>query len=59
MRVVNYIDRYHLVIDTVRLLGNTNVELKNYCISKLKEHHDLIRSTGKELDEVENFKWTD
>ena len=57
MRVVNYIDRYHLVIDTVRLLGNTNIELKNYCISKLKEHHDLIRATGKELEEVENFKW--
>ena len=59
MRVVNYIDRYHLVIDTVRLLGNTNIELKNYCISKLKEHHDLIRSTGKEIEEVENFKWND
>ena len=57
MRVINYIDRYHLVIDTVRLLGNENVELKNYCINKLKEHHDLIRTTGKELDEVENFKW--
>ena len=57
MRVVNYIDRYHLVIDSVRLLGNENVELKNYCINKLKEHHDLIRSTGKEIEEVENFKW--
>ena len=57
MRVVNYIDRYHLVIDTIRLLGNDNVELKNYCINKLKEHHDLIRSTGKEIEEVDNFVW--
>ena len=27
------------------------------CINKLKEHHDLIRATGNEIKEVEDFKW--
>jgi len=57
MRVINQIDRYHLVLDTLKLLGNIKPELKEYCLNKLDEHKKYIKETGQEIDEVLNFKW--
>ncbi|MDE6292791.1 MAG: phosphoketolase, partial [Bacilli bacterium] len=59
MRVLNEIDRYHLVIHAVEALDEYDYELKEYCLNKLKEHHDLIRETGKDLIEVTNWVWKD
>ena len=59
MRVLNEIDRYHLVIRVIESLNNINVELKEYCLAKLKEHAELIRETGKDLIEVTNWVWKD
>ncbi len=59
MRVLNKIDRYHIVIRAVELLGDKEVELKNYAQNKLDEHYKLIRETGKDLIEVTDWKWKD
>lgn len=59
MRVLNKIDRYHLVIRTIELLGDKESELKQYAIDKLNEHTNLIRETGKDLIEVTDWKWKD
>lgn len=58
MRVLNKIDRYNLAIDVVEVL-NKNSELKDYCEAKLKEHRELITTTGKDLIEVTDWKWKD
>jgi len=57
MRVLNKIDRYNLVIDAINALNNGEEELKQYCLNKLEEHSKLIRETGKDLEEVTNWKW--
>lgn len=58
MRVQNHIDRYHLVLNTLK---NVEIpekqELVNYCNEMLDKHHDYIREYGVDMDEVENFKW--
>lgn len=59
MRVLNKIDRYHLVIDAINLLDINNNNLKDYCIQKLDEHNKMIRETGNEIPEVLNWKWED
>lgn len=56
MRVLNKIDRYNLAIDVVNAL-NKNFELKEYCENKLREHRELITTTGKDLIEVTDWKW--
>ncbi len=56
MRVLNKIDRYNLTIDVINTL-NKNLELKEYCEAKLKEHRELITTTGKDLIEVTDWKW--
>lgn len=57
MRVLNKIDRYNLVIDAINVVNNGEEELKQYCLNKLQEHFNLIRETGKDLEEVTNWKW--
>ena len=59
MRVLNSIDRYHLVISAIDSLGNQEMELKNECVDTLMRHYEYIRETGKDLDEVLNWKWED
>ena len=58
MRVLNKIDRYHLVIEVLNLL-NKNDDLKLYCQDTVMKHYEYIRETGKDLDEVLNWKWRD
>ena len=62
MRVQNEMDRYHLVIDAIKYLpqlGNTGSALIQKCKDTLVEHSNYIRDYGKDLDEVENWKWED
>lgn len=58
MRVLNLIDRYHLVIEALNVL-NKYEDVKNGCINKLMEHYEHIRETGKELECVTSWKWKD
>ena len=59
MRVLNEIDRYHIIINSLKLLDKDYQELYNYCASKLIEHNKLIRETGEDLIEVTSWKWKD
>ena len=58
MRVQNKIDRYHLVIDAIKyskIEGAT--EVIKYCEKMLKKHEKYIAEYGKDIEEVENWKW--
>lgn len=57
MRVLNGIDRYHIVIKSLELLGNIEENLSKKCKSTLIDHYTHIRKTGKDLDAVLNWKW--
>ena len=57
MRVLNEIDRYHIILDVINILNENNYELLNYCNSLLVKHNSYIREYGKDIDEVVNFKF--
>jgi len=60
MTVLNDLDRFHLVMDTVdRLLhtGAAGAALKARLAAKLVEHHRYIREHGQDLPEVRNWRW--
>ena len=62
MRVLNDIDRFDLVIDTVRRLpqlGNRGAYLVQKMQDKLVEHRQYIRDNGVDLPEVRAWKWND
>lgn len=59
MRVLNYIDRYHLVISALEKLDGNYEDLKNKCVNTLMNHYDHIRETGQDLKEVLEFSWKD
>lgn len=60
MRVRNDIDRFHLVIDTVKRLpqlGNSAAYLIQEMKDKLVEHHQYITTYGQDLPEVRSWQW--
>ena len=62
MRVLNDIDRFDLVIDTVHRLpqlGNRGAYLVQKMQDKLVEHRQYIRDNGIDLPEVRNWRWED
>ena len=62
MRVQNDIDRFDLVIDTVKRLpqlGNTASYLIQEMQDKLVEHRQYITTYGQDLPEVRDWKWND
>ena len=62
MRVLNDIDRFDLVIDTVRRLpqlGNRGAYLVQKMNDKLVEHRQYIKDNGIDLPEVRAWKWND
>ena len=62
MRVRNDIDRFHLVMDTVKRLpqlGNTASYLIQEMQDKLVEHRQYITTYGQDLPEVRDWKWND
>jgi len=60
MRVVNKLDRYHLILDVLKYakVNNTKREaLIKKCEDTLEYHHRYIRENGIDIPEVVNFKW--
>lgn len=61
MTVLNDLDRFHLVMDTIdRLpqLKNTADYLKQEMQDKLIEHKNFIRKEGMDMPEIRNWKWS-
>ncbi|HEX6258304.1 MAG TPA: phosphoketolase family protein [Candidatus Saccharimonadales bacterium] len=60
MAVLNNIDRYNLVIDTINRLPQTGAagqDLKQRLQKKLIEHTTYINEYGVDLPEVRNWRW--
>lgn len=60
MRVQNAIDRFHLVIDAVKLvpfLQNKGAAIVQEMKDKLIEHSQYIREYGVDMPEVSEWKW--
>lgn len=60
MTVLNDLDRFHLVMDTIDRLpqtGDAGARLKQQLIDKLQEHYVYIREHGLDMPEVRDWKW--
>ena len=60
MRVLNDIDRFHLVIDVIQRLpelGNRGAYLVQRMNDKLVEHRQYIRDNGVDLPEIRAWQW--
>ncbi|MBZ5524340.1 MAG: phosphoketolase family protein [Acidobacteriia bacterium] len=60
MTVLNDLDRFHLVMDTIDRLpqtGEKGAYLKQQLKDKLIEHKQYIEKYGEDLPEVRNWKW--
>ncbi len=60
MTVLNDLDRFHLVMDTIARLPQTGAAgtvLKRRLGDKLVEHHQYIREHGQDLPEIRNWRW--
>jgi xylulose-5-phosphate/fructose-6-phosphate phosphoketolase len=61
MTVLNDLDRFHLVIDTVDRVPQTadqGIYLKQELKDKLVEHKQYINQYGEDLPEIRNWKWS-
>ena len=61
MRVQNCVDRYHLLLDVISILGLEEKEsaLIEEINDKLKKHKKYIARYGVDMPEVANWKWED
>jgi xylulose-5-phosphate/fructose-6-phosphate phosphoketolase len=60
MTVMNELDRFHLVMDTIDRLpqtGERGLYLKQQLKDKLIEHKQYIDKHGEDLPEIRNWKW--
>jgi xylulose-5-phosphate/fructose-6-phosphate phosphoketolase len=60
MTVLNDLDRFHLVMDTIDRVPRTGargIYLKQKLEDKLIEHKQYIRSNGQDLPEIRNWQW--
>lgn len=59
MRVLNKIDRFHLVIEAIKQLdlGEEGQKVILQMEDKLQKHHDYIRENGVDMPEVMEWKW--
>lgn len=60
MRVLNKIDRYHLILDALKYVKLNKVKkqmLIDKCNETLRYHNEYIRENGVDIPEVVNFKW--
>ncbi len=60
MTVLNDLDRFHLVMDTIDRLpqtGDQGIYLKQQFKDKLIEHKQYIDKYGEDLPEIRNWKW--
>ncbi len=61
MTVLNDLDRFHLVMDTIDRVpqtGAAGTALKSRLAAKLVEHGRYIREHGQDLPEVRNWRWS-
>jgi xylulose-5-phosphate/fructose-6-phosphate phosphoketolase len=62
MTVLNDLDRFHLVMDTIDRLPQTGKKgqaLKQQLKAKLIKHKQYIDKNGEDLPEIRNWKWSD
>ncbi|MGA8567788.1 MAG: phosphoketolase family protein, partial [Candidatus Binataceae bacterium] len=62
MRVLNALDRFHLVMDTIDRVprtGDRGIYLKQQLRDKLIEHKQYIDKYGQDLPEIRNWNWRD
>jgi xylulose-5-phosphate/fructose-6-phosphate phosphoketolase len=60
MTVLNDLDRFHLVMDTIDRLpqtGDKGLQLKRLLEDKLLEHRQYIEKWGEDLPEIRNWQW--
>lgn len=60
MTVLNELDRFHLVMDTIDRLPQTDSSaayLKQYLKDKLLDHKKYICEHGEDMPEIRNWKW--
>jgi xylulose-5-phosphate/fructose-6-phosphate phosphoketolase len=60
MTVLNDLDRFHLVMDTIDRLpetGEKGLQLKERLMAKLAEHKQYIDLNGQDMPEIRNWKW--
>ena len=60
MRVKNGIDRFNICLETCKYISDDfdKFNLTSYCAKRLIEHKEYIKTSGKDLDVVENWKWS-
>jgi xylulose-5-phosphate/fructose-6-phosphate phosphoketolase len=61
MTVLNELDRFHLVMDTIDRLpatGERGIYLKQQLEDKLVEHRHYINLHGQDMPEVREWRWT-
>lgn len=59
--VLNELDRFHLVMDTIDRLprtGGNGIYLKQQLADKLIEHKRYIDKNGEDLPEIRNWEWS-
>ena len=60
MTVLNELDRFHLVMDTIDRVprtGERGLYLKQRLKDKLSEHRQYIRKNGMDMPEIRNWRW--
>ena len=59
MRVLNKIDRFNICLEILNHIDDTydKFALTNYCVKELIKHNIHIEQYGKDLEEVDNWKW--
>ena len=61
MTVLNDLDRFHLVMDTIHRLpqtGDRGLALQRRLKDKLVEHKRYIDKNGQDMPEIRNWKWS-
>jgi xylulose-5-phosphate/fructose-6-phosphate phosphoketolase len=60
MTVLNQLDRYHLAIAAITRLpdaGFAGLQLVRDLRARLEQHHDYIRTHGRDMPEVRDWRW--